>query len=178
MLHLPTSAFIAVAQNYWVYMYGGKKCNLWKLCLNWNLKVCWWVTKGLSWMLFKGWRHWAYSLLFFVGVLLDIQQHFGVKDSGAGLLQTGKKVFLLSLVFVTFPLSHGCLQISSLWCVCILVVKSALRKVNKDTLTGKLNEHEDFFPLDLLLGRRLSLRMTWVENGPKANEPNDFIYKT
>lgn len=155
MLHLPTSAFIAVAQNYWVYMYGGKKCNLWKLCLNWNLKVCWWVTKGLSWMLFKGWRHWAYSLLFFVGVLLDIQQHFGVKDSGAGLLQTGKKVFLLSLVFVTFPLSHGCLQISSLWCMCILVVKSALRKVNKDTLTGKLNEHEDFFSPWFAVGQEI-----------------------
>lgn len=26
------------------------------------------------------------------GVLLDIQQHFGVKDSGAGLLQTGKRL--------------------------------------------------------------------------------------
>lgn len=52
--------------------------------------------------------------VFLVGVLLDIQQHFGVKDSGAGLLQTGKKVFLLSLVFVTFHLSNGCLQISSL----------------------------------------------------------------
>lgn len=48
--------------------------------------------------------------VFLVGVLLDIQQHFGVKDSGAGLLQTGKKVFPLSLLSVTFHLSDGCLR--------------------------------------------------------------------
>ena len=30
------------------------------------------------------------------GVLLDIQQHFGVKDSGAGLLQTGKSLWHVS----------------------------------------------------------------------------------
>lgn len=37
------------------------------------------------------------------GVLLDIQQHFGVKDSGAGLLQTGKSICFLA-GFCNLPL--------------------------------------------------------------------------
>lgn len=49
--------------------------------------------------------------LFLAGVLLDIQQHFGVKDSGAGLLQTGERVFLLG--FVTSCFSERRFQISS-----------------------------------------------------------------
>lgn len=70
--------------------------------------------------------------LFLAGVLLDIQQHFGVKDSGAGLLQTGKSVFLL--IFVTSCFSGRCFQISSGLPLDTLAVK--------DTRTGKMNEAE------------------------------------
>lgn len=41
--------------------------------------------------------------VFLAGVLLDIQQHFGVKDSGAGLLQTGKSICFLA-GFCNLPL--------------------------------------------------------------------------
>lgn len=37
--------------------------------------------------------HRLVSLSSFPGVLLDIQQHFGVKDRGAGLLQSGKSSY-------------------------------------------------------------------------------------
>lgn len=39
----------------------------------------------------------SFFSVFLAGVLLDIQQHFGVKDSGAGLLQTGKSLCFLSV---------------------------------------------------------------------------------
>lgn len=44
-----------------------------------------------------------FSVVFPAGVLLDIQQHFGVKDSGAGLLQTGKSIRFLA-GFYNLPL--------------------------------------------------------------------------
>lgn len=45
----------------------------------------------------------SFFSVFLAGVLLDIQQHFGVKDSGAGLLQTGNSIWLPT-AFCKLPL--------------------------------------------------------------------------
>lgn len=78
----------------------------------------------------------SFCSVFLAGVLLDIQQHFGVKDSGAGLLQTGKSIcFLAGLV--TLLISEGCFQISSLKVFGTFAVKCTLtRKKNEDVVGG------------------------------------------
>lgn len=94
-------------QNYCVCTYRKKASvkTLEVMCLNcWNFSqkvcvVCFSKAEGTEFLL----------SVFLVGVLLDIQQHFGVKDSGAGLLQTGKSICFLA-GFCNLPLLRRALS--------------------------------------------------------------------
>lgn len=113
-----------------------------KLCSRFTWFVCFSKAEGTE-VLFS---------VFLAGVLLDIQQHFGVKDSGAGLLQTGKRGFFLA-GFCNLPL---------------------LRRVLSDFFSYGPWAH---WLWNTLLGRCMNMRgfadgqEMRPQNGPKASQP-------